>query len=127
MSTQLALFAPPVEGEKEEHYHLVAGGIYTEKDPDNVDPLSPYMICFGANAFHSIFDGMDDIDNEVILAYAHHVKLVPGYGLRFNKQSKKLMICNSSIKNKPEYIIWEGHYEDGFVESIKPYLKIFEK
>jgi hypothetical protein len=112
--------------EEESPVVTLIGGIYRD-DNDEPDYDGCYALTMGSNAFCFLFDGMDHIENEVELACAHHMRLVKGYALCINKGKKKWQIRNSSIKGQPGYIIAEGNYNDGFVESLKPILKVFHK
>jgi hypothetical protein len=123
MTDQQTLFPE----EQEEKLHLVCGGIYTEKNPDERDPQAPYGICFGGNGLHFLFDGICHIEEITELACMHKMMLVQGYALAFNKREKKWYIRNSGRKHQPDYIIAQGCYDEPFEESLKKYLKIFHK
>jgi len=123
--TQLDLFE--IVPQKEERTRLVFGGIYTDKDPDDVDSLAPYAICFGSNSFHFLYDGISHVDEITELCCAHKMKLVEGYALAIVKNKKIFQIRDSSRKHQPDYIIFEGSYEDGFEESLRPMLKVLHK
>lgn len=131
-TSQMSLFPDEVAFVPElNHQKLVCGGIYTEKDPEDRDPNAPYAICFGANRFHFIFDGMDHIENIVEIGYAHKVELVEGYALAMKKMpdgSLELQIRNSARKHEEDYIIWKCKADpELFPQSMKKYLAIFHK
>lgn len=123
---QLSLFETKMV-EQEDTGIIVCGGIYTDKNPDDVDPLAPYGLCPGGNGLHFLFDGISHIEEITEIACLHRMKLVEGYGLAILKNKKIFQIRHSGRKHQPDYIIFEGHYEDGFEESLRPILKIFHK
>ena len=130
MANQLALFGEKeVKLPVEENVQLVIGGIYTDKDPNDQDPLAPYAICFGGNAFRFIFDGIEHIDEIVECGCAHKMKLVEGYTLAMLTKETHivLQIRDSGKKGQNDYIIWEGQAPLHFRKSMDRYLKIFHK
>lgn len=133
MAIQLDLF-PEVKKslpENEGCCRLMIGGIYTEKNPDDRDPLGPYALCMGSNQFYFIFDGIDHIENIVEVACGHKMMLVEGYALALIKDHKgggyHIQIRDSGKKGQPDYIIWEGHAEESFDHSLKRFKSVFHK
>lgn len=100
------------------------GGIYRD---DNNDPDYDgcYALSMGRNAFYFLFDGIDDIENEVELACTHRMRLVEGYALGYNILKKEWYIRNSARKNQPDYVLQKGRFKDGFVESLAKFKNEF--
>lgn len=123
---QLDLFEIEVNEEKKRT--TVFGGIYTELNEEERDPLGPYAIAFGGDSFCFLFDGIDHVENIVEHGRVHIMMLVEGYGLKINKVTKEFKIVNSSIlKSHPDYCIFKGNYAPGFEESLEPFLKLIHK
>lgn len=111
---------------KEKKMILQVGGIYRYKDADPKDS-DAYALCMGRDAFYFLFDGIDHIENEVEIGAVHYMEHVEHYALSVNKLTKTWAIRDSSSKLRPNYILVSGKYNDGFVESLRPILRVFHK
>lgn len=129
MSEQLTFteFNIPIIKKQKEYQEerSVCGGIYKDKGIPN--DHAEFCIAWGRNSVCCIFDGINHIEEIVEHGGLHNMELVEGYGLAYKINEKKWFIRNSGIKNQPGYIIAEGSFGDRFIESLKPYLKIFMK
>lgn len=126
IKNQMKLFE--VEINEEKKITTIFGGIYTELNEEERDPLGPYAIAFGGDSFCFLLDGIDHIENIVEHCCSHKMMLVEGYGLKINKATKEFSIVNSGIhKSHPDHCIFKGNYAPGFEESLKPFLKLIHK
>jgi len=105
---------------------MVIGGIY--KDKGATGDAIEYLVHLAPNSLFCIFDGITDIQEITELGInENNFDLVQGYALSFKKLNNTWQIRDSAKKHEPDYIIQSGRYEDGFIESLKPYLKQFHK
>ena len=125
---QLLLDFFPQAQEEIIHKKLITGGIYRD-DNNEPDYDGCYALCMGSDQFYTIFEGINHIEEITELACAHKMRLMPGYALAIITKNKdcRWQIRNSGIKNDPKYIIAEGSCGPYFKESLKPFLKVFQK
>lgn len=76
------------------------------------------------NALYFLFDGINDIEEEVEIGNVNEGNLVDGYCLKLNKQKKKWQIVDTGHKCCKD-IITSGKYGDGFEQSMEKFIKVF--
>lgn len=101
----------------------VIGGIYMDNNDEEYD--GKYAVSFG-KAFHFLFEGMDHIDSMVEIGGNHSMVHLPDYCLSIDKLNKQWRVKDTGYRNC-KHILAHGRYEEGFEESMKPYMKAFMK
>jgi len=93
------------------------GGIYEE--------YGEYSLSDGKNLF-LLFDGISHIKCDTTIAPSNPGEHLVGYCLSINRATKEWRIRDTGHK-KCKHILASGKYEDGFEESLKPILSLFNK
>lgn len=78
------------------------------------------------NAMYILDDNIRDIKQDVEFGIAPDWELLDGYSLGIDKVKKIWRIKDTGHKNCKD-IIKTGNYLDGFEESMKPFLMVFNK
>jgi hypothetical protein len=85
-----------------------------------------YALRMGRN-YYFLSDGISHIQTDVEVAGSiHDDKELKGYCLHINKLKKIWQIRDTGFKNCKD-VLSEGKYEDGFEQSLKPFMKVFSK